>query len=118
MKTFKYFMFLAIMAFAIMSCLDEDGDKDKVEQVTLFIASETGTYSSWAISDSEGMLYRENNKTEWKCDRFSLIEGFTYERGYEYELLVEKTTLTNPPEDDSNVHYKLINIVSKVKVVD
>ncbi|MCD7927044.1 MAG: DUF4377 domain-containing protein [Bacteroides sp.] len=44
---------------------------------------------------------------------FSGINGFEYEKGYEYNLLVEKITLSNPPADASNLKYRLIEVLSK-----
>ncbi|WP_343020633.1 DUF4377 domain-containing protein, partial [Bacteroides uniformis] len=44
---------------------------------------------------------------------FSGIDGFVYKKGIEYTLKVEKTTLANPPADDSNVRYKLIEILTE-----
>ena len=41
------------------------------------------------------------------------IQGFEFEPGYEYELLVEKTTIPNPPADASSLQYSLVEIVSK-----
>ncbi|MBQ4627969.1 MAG: DUF4377 domain-containing protein [Clostridia bacterium] len=35
------------------------------------------------------------------CESGKKIKGFTYERGHEYELLVIRTILANPPMDSS-----------------
>ena len=43
------------------------------------------------------------------CKKYSL-------KGHKYTLLVEKTTLANPPMDASNVKYKLISIVEQIPV--
>ena len=64
----------------------------------------------------EGMLIKENGAANWECVSFMEITGFTYERGNEYELLVKKTTLANPPQDSGNVRYELIRIVSQKKI--
>lgn len=37
-------------------------------------------------------------------------------KGHKYTLLVEKTTLANPPMDASSVKYKLIYIVEQIPV--
>jgi len=62
------------------------------------------------------MLIKEKDAANWKCVSFMEITGFTYERDNEYELLVKKTTLANPPQDSGNVRYELIRVVSKTKV--
>ena len=40
--------------------------------------------------------------------------SFTYEKGYEYELLATKTIYANPPADGSSYDYTLIKVVSKM----
>lgn len=44
------------------------------------------------------------------------IDGFTYESGYIYELLVKKTPIENPPMDGSSIRYELVKVISKKKV--
>ena len=41
------------------------------------------------------------------------IEGFNYEEGYEYEILVNKKVIENPPADGPSFVYKLVNVVKK-----
>ncbi|WP_280234426.1 DUF4377 domain-containing protein [Nocardia cyriacigeorgica] len=41
------------------------------------------------------------------------IDGFTYEPGYEYELVVRVTSVGNPPADHSSQRYELVEIASK-----
>lgn len=47
---------------------------------------------------------------------YQQIEGFTFEPGYEYELLVSVETIENPPADGSSLKYTLVNIVSQTPV--
>ncbi|HMS34822.1 MAG TPA: DUF4377 domain-containing protein [Ignavibacteria bacterium] len=42
------------------------------------------------------------------------IEGFKYEEGYDYEILVNKKVIDNPPADGPSFVYKLVNIVKKI----
>ena len=44
------------------------------------------------------------------------IEGFNFEWGNRYNLVVEKAILKNPPEDGSSVEFRLIRLISKTKV--
>lgn len=44
---------------------------------------------------------------------YAPIEGFEYEEGYEYELLVEVTQVENAPSDGSSLKYTLVEVVSK-----
>ena len=123
MKTMKLWRiaFMMLAAFSLTSCSSDDDNEDKVEQVTLYVSAETGTYQNVPdnIPDNnyvEGMLIKEKDAANWKCVSFMEITGFTYERGNEYELLVKKTTLANPPQDSGNVRYELIRIVSDKKI--
>ena len=108
---------LAIVAFSLASCGSDDDNEDKVEQVTLYVSAETGTYQNVPDNNPvEGMLIRENGAANWKCVSFMEITGFTYERDNEYELLVKKTTPANPLQDSGNVRYELISVVSQRKI--
>ena len=119
MKTMKIWRltFTMLAAFSLASCSSDDDNKDKVQQVTVYVSAETGTYTP-LFSDEpvEGMQIQEKGNTRWSCVHFATITGFTYEKGNEYELLVKKTTLANPPQDSGNVRYELISIVSQRKI--
>ena len=122
MKTMKIWriMFMMLAAFSLVSCSSDDDNKDKVEQVTLYVSAETKTY--YDLFDSkgehpiEGIQIQEKGETRWRCVHFATITGFTYEKGNEYELLVKKTTLAYPSQDSSNIRYELISIVSQRKI--
>lgn len=43
------------------------------------------------------------------------IIGFDYEPGYMYNIVVKKTTVTNPPQDASSIQYELLRIISREK---
>lgn len=58
------------------------------------------------------MLVKENLNDEWTYF-YSQIEGFTYESGYTYELLVDEIPVANPAADASSIRYVLNSIVSK-----
>ena len=118
MKAMKIWRLALTMlaAFSLASCSSDDDNEDKVEQVTLYVSAETGTYQNVPDNNSvEGMLIRENGAANWKCVSFMEITGFTYERDNEYELLVKKTTLANRPQDSGNIRYELIHIVLQNK---
>ena len=48
MKTLKLWRiaFMMLAAFSLASCSSDDDDKDIVEQVTIFVSAETGTYQN------------------------------------------------------------------------
>jgi hypothetical protein len=119
MKTLKLWRiaFMMLAAFSLASCSSDDDDKDIVEQVTIFVSAETGTYQN--VPDNnyvEGMMIREQGESAFYCVSFQTITGFTYERGHEYELLVKRTTLANPPQDSGKYRYELVRIVSDKKI--
>ena len=58
------------------------------------------------------MLVREDPKDDWTLF-YDQIAGFEYEPGYEYELMVQKQEVENPPADASSVRWTLLEIVSK-----
>lgn len=100
---------LLFVGFFSTSCSSDDENEDKVEQVTLYVSAETGTFYNVPNNDpEEGMLIKEKGNSLLDCVSFLEISGFTYERDNEYELLVKKTTLANPPQDAKNVKYELI----------
>ena len=110
---------IALLAaiLGLTSCNRDSIYEDKVEQVTIFVSAETGTYQN--VPDNnyvEGMMIREQGESTSYCVSFQTITGFTYERGHEYELLVKRTTLANPPQDSGKYRYELVRIVSDSKV--
>ena len=118
MKTMKLWRiaFMMVAAFSLASCSSDDDNKDIVEQVTIYVSAETGTYN--VVPDNtleEGMMIRIDHEY-YICVAFNTIEGFTYERGHEYELLVKRTTLANPPQDSGKYRYELVRIVSDKKI--
>lgn len=57
-------------------------------------------------------LLKNSPKGEWK-NYSGTIEGFDYEQGYEYEILVNKKEIENLPADAPSFVYKLVSIVKK-----
>ena len=113
--------FVMFAAFSLTSCSSDDDNEDKVEQVTVYVSAETGVYyDMWLDPEREnpiiGMQIREEGTSVWRTVGLYTIKGFTYKKGNEYELLVKKTTLANPPQDDVNIRYELISIISQRKI--
>ena len=90
-KTIITTLFAAILGLA--SCNRDSIYEDKVEQVTVYVSAETGLF--------------------YNVPNTNTIAGFIYEKGNEYELLVKKTKLANPPKDSGSIRYELIHIVSQ-----
>ena len=58
------------------------------------------------------ILVKEDPNAEYQYFYFG-IEGFEYEPGYEYELLIRETAVENPPAGGSSLQWTLIEVVSK-----
>ena len=108
---------LAIVVIGLVSCNSDNDHEDKVEQVTVYVSAETGLfYNVPNTTPEEGMRILIEGEDHYICVAFNTIAGFTYEKGNEYELLVKKTTLANPPKDSGSTRYELIRIVSQRKL--
>jgi len=90
--------------------------------ITLYASggNQTGTvfYIDSKLVDCHGvipqrcMLIKKENESDWSFF-YDNIEGFEYEEGYRYTLLVNVTRIENPPQDASSLDYKLIKIIKK-----
>ena len=66
--------FAMLAALSLASCSSDDDNEDKVEQVTLYVSAETGTYQN--VPDNnyvEGMLIKEKDAANWECVSFKEI---------------------------------------------
>jgi heat shock protein HslJ len=57
-------------------------------------------------------LLKNSVNGEWK-NYHGEIEGFDYKEGYEYEILVRKQTIDNPPADAPSFNYVIVDVVKK-----
>ena len=104
---------LLAVILGLASCNRDSNYEDKVEQVTVYVSAETGMfYNVPNTTIEEGMMIRVDGEDNYICVAFNTIAGFTYKRSHEYELLVKKTKLANPPKDTGSIRYELIRIVS------
>ena len=114
--------FLLIAAFLLSGCGDDE-PKDVVREIAMSISSETGVMYALFDDNHERpiecmLVMSEDNPGVWKPLGFNGIEGFTYERGHEYELRVKRTILANPPMDASDRTYSLISILQDRPVTE
>lgn len=113
MKKTLNLLFLLLAVFAVSSCSsDDDGKKDSVKEITIYVSSETGESYGFNSTPEECMLVKfDNPNGKWEHLGLYRIEGFTYVKGHEYELRVKMTTLANPPADGYSHKYLLVKIV-------
>ena len=107
-------LFLSVIN--LVSCSNEVklGDEIKIAKVT--VSAQTGFYKSGDVVENipiEGMKIKESEDSGWNIVPFSSILDFIYEKGYDYELLTEKTTSA----DSSSIKYKLIKLLKKEKAI-
>jgi heat shock protein HslJ len=82
------------------------------EAVTVFVAPELA--DCVGVGPQKCMQVKFNSEEEWTFF-YDQIEGFTYEEGFSYELLVTVSEVENPPADGSSLRYTLVDVVSKIE---
>ncbi|WP_299682135.1 DUF4377 domain-containing protein [uncultured Dokdonia sp.] len=108
MKTnYIKYLFIVLIASIFTNCSNDDANE---EFVTLNIKH----YTTTAVGlDLQFTLLVQEGDDPTFGRFFNGIEGFDYELGFNYELLVRKSDVANPPADGSSIRYELINIVNK-----
>ena len=103
---------LSIYAFAILffSC-----DEDKARTELTLRVKENKISCSGYMGQTECYLIQQGSKIgseEWDYF-YEQIQGFIYEPGYVYELLVAKESVKDPMIDAPVVKYSLLKEISK-----
>jgi hypothetical protein len=109
----RFFLACVTLLLTVSSC---DGDED--ERTTILTVSSKTVLRIMVPSkeESEHMVIK-NNSDEVLHLPLGSIEGFYYEKGFEYKLSVKKKLLKDPPQDSGNVIYILIEVLSKEKQI-
>ena len=114
-----YFIMATILGLTFSSCTS-DGDediRDWSEEKVIEISSEIVPVNAFGEpSEVDGMLVRIDGENQWKAYPITFIDGFEFESGYLYTLQVKIIHVANPPQDDYNVQFKLLSLISKTKV--
>lgn len=100
-------IFLAVIFLLINT--DEIVSKDL--PIRFFVANHKEKCTG--MIDQMCLLMKNSPSGEWKTYSTE-VEGFDYQEGYDYEILVNKIAVENPPEDESSFKYKLISIKKKI----
>lgn len=98
----KYLFFLMIIA-----CTSHTEVQSKMLIVADHLENCVG------VGPQSCMLVKENPDDQWTYF-YDQIEGFDYEEGYTYELLVNEIPVHNPAADASSLRYELKNVISKI----
>lgn len=98
-----------MLTILIFSC--ENNGINELEK-TIIIASKK--VECVGIVPQKCLLVKENHHQNWQYF-YDSIDGFTFEEGFEYELLVLEREIKNPPQDASSIETILIKVISKVE---
>ena len=69
------------------------------------------------VGPQKCMMVKENPDADYQYF-YQTIDGFDYEEGYEYEIVVKEEKVENPPADGSSIKYTLVEVVSKTPAAD
>jgi heat shock protein HslJ len=64
------------------------------------------------VAPQKCMLVKENPEDDYTLF-YDQIEGFDYEEGYEYELVILEEQVEDPPADASSIKWTLVSVESK-----
>ena len=106
-------LFALLIVTTLLACAEEN-----VETVNMRV----NHFQQTATGEGQVLVYlvQEEEKVgqeDWSYF-YGDIDGFTYELGYTYDLVVEKTPVNNPPADASSIRYTLKKLIAKKAVDD
>jgi len=110
----KYLYVLAgliMCALTILTACDPHPETAKEKEI--FVAS--GPVDCVNGETTECLLIKEKPEDEWQIF-YGEIEGFVYQEGYEYKLLVQSRVDENPQGDNPVVITRLVEILHKQEV--
>ncbi|MFE3444108.1 DUF4377 domain-containing protein [Nocardia sp. NPDC059180] len=107
-----FFLAFLLVAFGVVGCssttkADQPAADDTIR---MYVAAEQ--VDCVGVAPMRCMQVRNAPEEDWQLF-YDGIDGFTYEPGYEYELVVRVTPVENPPADHSSERYELVGIASK-----
>lgn len=103
------------MLLLMAACGPAGGSEPTANTKTLFVGA--AQVDCEGVAPQKCLLVKENADDEYTFF-YDQIEGFEWEPGFEYELLVNVTNVENPPADGSSLQYELVEVVSKTAVAD
>ena len=112
----RFLFCIILLATLFVGC-----KKDEKETVVLMTVDAETVWRLPLLSigfPDEYMQVKEVISDEVSHMYFSQIEGFNYEKGFEYLIKVKKTKIDNPPMDGYSISYSLIEVISKTEVGD
>ena len=107
----------ALSAALVLASAACQGTTEPLERLVKFeIAESLATCSDWTDAIRTCMVVREPPRDTARLMYEGSIEGFTFEPGYSYELMVAIVRVRNPPADGSSERYVLVRQLRKDRV--
>lgn len=106
---------LTLSTLSFLGCTDNN-ENDWSEEITVDVDSLIVPCKIWGNPNIvDGIRIKEGASSKWDTIAIHSIEGFEFEAGYLYVLKLKVIHLVNPPQDDSNIRYRLIRVLTKEK---
>jgi heat shock protein HslJ len=110
--TCKPFVMLSKLTLALAAVLLANTCNRQGNTETLLIKESKAPCTG--VAPMECLQVKHEKDTAWTLF-YSNIEGFDYQPGYQYKLLVSVSEVKNPPADASSRNYKLEKVLEKKK---
>lgn len=95
-----------LLALLLAAC---DGATDSSEK-TIYVGPEL--VDCVGVAPQQCLQVKESPEADYELF-YGQIEGFTFEEGYEYELVIREEQVENPPADASSIRWVLVEEVSR-----
>lgn len=111
--TKRIFMAISMIGIMLSAC----STARKVTEKTIYISAETKSCQLGEMQAECMQVKWTKSQKDWEnFGQTTDIEGFTFEKGYEYELVIHETKVDNPPADAPSIKYKLVKLLAKTKL--
>lgn len=120
-KSLLGIMMLFLCTFSFMSCDNDDEKGRKItdyKEYVLTIASKKIPGTLWSADGSNYLsdVYAVKKEQSDKWESLGAIDGFEFEKGYEYKIKMSETNYQDDSMGESTwTEYKLLEIISKEK---
>ena len=108
-RTLILFVLVAV-AGMLVACVPIQPEAPGRKVVTFYVGPEL--VDCVGVGPQKCMLVKTEPDGEYQ-NFYARIEGFEFEEGYTYELLVQVDQVENPPADASSLAYTLLEVVDK-----
>ena len=98
------------LTYTLIEVVDKQPAQAESKEITLYVGPEL--VDCVGVGPQKCMLVKTEPDGEYQYF-YDQIQGFEYEEGYTYELLVEVDEVENPPADASSLSYTLMEVVDR-----